>query len=51
MFFDRYEIHIQAFGDIVLEKIFSGSHLHKIIFEICIQIFTQKTGKNKTPGT
>ena len=37
MFFDRYEIHIQAFVHLINGKlIISNPHLHKNVFGICI---------------
>ena len=46
MFFDRYEIHVQAFVHFINGKwIISDPHLHKIIFEICIQNSTNKTNE------
>ena len=48
MFFDRYEIHIQAFANVFYGQfIIFNPHLHKIIFEICDHIFTKKTEQNK----
>ena len=49
MFFDRYEIRIQAFGDVFMENVsFVDPHLHKIILRsryskfIYINSFKQK---------
>ena len=52
MFFDRYEIHIQAFLDCVkpIFMFFSDPHLHKIILRICTQ-HPQKTERIKQHGT
>ena len=47
--FDRYEIHIQAFGDVFMGKSsFPDPHLHKIILNICNHIFTKINETNKT---
>ena len=49
MFFDRYEIHIQAFVHSINEnELFFDPHLHKTISRICIQNSTQKNGKTET---
>ena len=50
MFFDRYEIHIQAFANVFYRGfIIPDPHLHKTIFKICTQTFTKQTEqRNKT---
>ena len=47
MFFDRYEIHIQAFVHFINGRlVMFNPHLHKIIFEICIQKAQEQSENN-----
>ena len=49
MFFDRYEIHIQAFLYFINGKLsFSDPHLHQNIFKVCTQNSTIKKRTTQT---
>ena len=52
MLFDRYEIHIQAFGDVFYGKLsVFDPPLHKTILKLCTHFFTKRSKAIRQTGT